>query len=74
MKVSTVQSRGQVTIPQKIRQQYRIGEGSQVIFTSVDEQTIMLTVIPAISVNQSGTGIGTTKRIPCQVVGAKISR
>ncbi len=69
---STVTTKGQVTIPHGLRQQYGIAEGTQVVFTAIDSQTIMLTVVPPLST--MGYGVEDKGRIPCRVVGAKITR
>lgn len=44
-KISTVSTKGQVTIPNYLRSKYGIQEGTNVVFIAIDQNTIMLKIV-----------------------------
>ncbi len=63
MDITTVTSKGQVTIPQKVRQKLGIRKGTQVAFTlSGDHVELHLVNTPA-ELPESGFGMLKTKRL-----------
>ncbi|MTW19707.1 AbrB/MazE/SpoVT family DNA-binding domain-containing protein [Allochromatium palmeri] len=62
MSTSTVTSKGQVTIPQALRQRLGIRQGSTVKFSLVDDHVEMQVVQSPVSVPTSGFGLLKSKR------------
>lgn len=62
MDATTVTSKGQVTIPQSLRQQLGIRQGSKVVFTLVGDHVEMRVVHTPATVPASGFGMLTSER------------
>lgn len=78
-KISTVSTKGQVTIPNHLRIKYGIKEGTNVIFTATDQNTIMMRVVNkdllsfCVELSEEDTEVGEVKRkIPISLRGATI--
>ncbi|WP_373507140.1 AbrB/MazE/SpoVT family DNA-binding domain-containing protein [Thiocapsa sp.] len=62
MNASTVTSKGQVTIPQALRQRLGIRQGTTVTFSLVGDHVVMQVVHSPASVPKSGFGMLKSKR------------
>ena len=62
METTTVTSKGQVTIPQALRQHLGIRQGSKVVFSLVGDHLEMRVVLNPVSVPSSGFGMLKSKR------------
>ena len=62
MDALSVTSKGQVTIPKKIRQKLGIGAGSRVVFRLVGDRAELLVVSLPVSAPSSGAGLLRHKR------------
>lgn len=62
MDATTVTTKGQVTIPQSLRQQLGIRQGSKVVFTLVGDHVEMRVVHTPAAVPESGFGMLASER------------
>ncbi|MBI5330799.1 MAG: AbrB/MazE/SpoVT family DNA-binding domain-containing protein [Betaproteobacteria bacterium] len=63
MEVTTVTSKGQVTIPQALRQELGIRQGSRIEFSRVDDHLEMRVEPPPAAPADSGYGLLKSRRI-----------